>query len=587
MTMTRLFLPVLFTLVFGLRAAFAQQDQDVVWVQIEAQPSLTQASEQIRKYAERLEDVNGFALGSGWYGVALGPYTRADAETVLRVYRNEGLIPRDSYIALSATYRSQFWPAGINLLNLPQPTDPVTEITETSDVPSLEQVPAEPAVADETPSEARASEARLTRDERKELQSWLQWAGYYNAAIDGAFGRGTRASMAAWQADNGFEQTGVLTTLQRETLRKQYFAVLEGMDLRRETDFAAGVEMLIPRGVVKRGNTEFPFVHFDASGEIPAKVLLISQAGDQTTLFGLYDIMQTLEIVPLTGERKREKDSFVLTGENAKIVSHTEARLENGEIKGFTLVWPAGDEERRTRILGEMQASFERIDGVLDPAAGSNSAQSIDLLAGLELRKPKMARSGFFVDGNGTVVTTSEAVQGCSKITLEGDLEAQIVATDDSLGLAVLRPTKPLAPIRIAMLREGDARLQSDVAVSGYSYEGVLGAPTLTFGQLSDVRGLNGETSLKRLAMSALPGDAGGPVLDGQGSVIGMLLPRDGASTKALPEGVRFATGSDAIRTALASAGLNIQTDTPQTTLSAEDLARLGRDMTVLVSCWE
>ncbi|MEQ9695727.1 serine protease [Shimia sp. SDUM112013] len=585
--MTRLFLPVLFTLVFGLRAAFAQQDQDVVWVQIEAQPSLTQASEQIRKYAERLEDVNGFALGSGWYGVALGPYTRADAETVLRVYRNEGLIPRDSYIALSATYRSQFWPAGVNLLNLPQPTDPVTEITETSDVPSLEQVPAEPAVADETPSEARASEARLTRDERKELQSWLQWAGYYNAAIDGAFGRGTRASMAAWQADNGFEQTGVLTTLQRETLRKQYFAVLEGMDLRRETDFAAGVEMLIPRGVVKRGNTEFPFVHFDASGEIPAKVLLISQAGDQTTLFGLYDIMQTLEIVPLTGERKREKDSFVLTGENAKIVSHTEARLENGEIKGFTLVWPAGDEERRTRILGEMQASFERIDGVLDPAAGSNSAQSIDLLAGLELRKPKMARSGFFVDGNGTVVTTSEAVQGCSKITLEGDLEAQIVATDDSLGLAVLRPTKPLAPIRIAMLREGDARLQSDVAVSGYSYEGVLGAPTLTFGQLSDVRGLNGETSLKRLAMSALPGDAGGPVLDGQGSVIGMLLPRDGASTKALPEGVRFATGSDAIRTALASAGLNIQTDTPQTTLSAEDLARLGRDMTVLVSCWE
>ena len=40
----------------------------------------------------------------------------------------------------------------------------------------------------------------------------------------------------------------------------------------------------------------------DGSG---VRVLLISQSGDQGTLFGLYDIMQTLEIVPMEGPRDR------------------------------------------------------------------------------------------------------------------------------------------------------------------------------------------------------------------------------------------------------------------------------------------
>ena len=315
--------------------------------------------------------------------------------------------------------------------------------------------------------EARASEAALSRNEKMELQSWLQWAGYYNAAIDGAFGRGTRGSMAAWQADNGFEQTGVLTTLQRQTLRDQYFAVLEGMNLRLVTDVDAGIEMEIPTGVVAKARAEYPFVTYDATGDVPAQVLLISQAGDQNTLFGLYDIMQSLEIVPLEGERTRGKSSFVLTGADSKIVSHTEASLKDGEIKGFTLIWPAGDEERRSRILGEMKASFTRIDGVLDPATGDEAAQDINLLAGLQLRKPRLSRSGFFIDTQGHVVTTAEAVQNCTKVTLEQDYDAQVSVVDDALGIAILSPSQSLAPMGVASLREGAPRLTSEVRCCG------------------------------------------------------------------------------------------------------------------------
>ena len=50
---------------------------------------------------------------------------------------------------------------------------------------------------------------------------------------------------------------------------------------------------------------EPPFVHYGERGGSGVRVLLISQPGDQSTLFGLYDILQTLEIVPLDGERER------------------------------------------------------------------------------------------------------------------------------------------------------------------------------------------------------------------------------------------------------------------------------------------
>ena len=84
-------------------------------------------------YAADLPDVNGFSLGGGWYAVALGPYNADDAETVLRGYRNEGRIPRDSFIAYSPAFRQQFWPVGANLLNV-VPLAPALSAEQADDI---------------------------------------------------------------------------------------------------------------------------------------------------------------------------------------------------------------------------------------------------------------------------------------------------------------------------------------------------------------------------------------------------------------------------------------------------------------------
>ncbi len=566
----------------------AQSADDVVYIQIEAQPSLTSAERRLRDYTGTVGDVNGFALRGGWYGIALGPYSPLEAAETLRDLRRQGLVPRDAYLAAASEYGRQFWPVGAQQ-SAPETAAPAAP-APTPDAPVIAapaEEPAAPAVIDESPREARESEGLLNAEERKQLQIALEWAGFYNSAIDGAFGRGTRNAMAEWQRSAGYEVTGVLTTRQRADLLGRYNAILEGMDMTLVSDMRAGIDIELPLGAVTFDRYEAPFAIFGPKGDSGARALLISQPGQRETLWGLYEIMQTLEIVPLKGERSRDRDSFVLTGANARIVSHTEARLSNGRIKGFTLVWPAGDEERRTRILNLMKASFRTTDGVLDPAQVSDSGQAVDLVSGLQIRKPRESVAGFFVDRSGMVLTSAAALEGCGRITLEGVYEASLVAQDAALGVAVLRPQSPLAPRGIAAFLSDTPRLKSEVAVAGYPFGGVLPSPTLTYGSIEDLKGLAGEEQFKRLALASAPGDAGGPVLDAGGAVLGMLLPREQPGGRTLPDEVAFAADSERILAFLRGAGVQGSQTPGESALAPEDLTATATGMTVKVSCWD
>ncbi len=579
--MTRVFTAILLFLLVGLRAATAQQDQGV-WVQVEAQPSLREAQDRAQDYARELPDVNGFRLNSGWYAIVIGPYLRSDAEQVLRVYRTEGQIPRDSFITFSSSLGQQFWPVGANVLNRGTVAPPVEPEQPTVDTLS----DATPQVSDETRSQALQSERLLTSQERKDLQTALQAAGFYNSTIDGAFGQGTRRSMADWQSFNGYEATGVLTTVQRAALIEDYNAPLISVGMARYTDDQAGISVDLPQEAIAFDRYEAPFAHFQSSSDLNAQALLISQEGGKSTLRALYEVMQSLEIVPLDGPRELRGDRFTLEGRGKGIVSYTEAALKDGKIKGFTLVWPEGDEARRARVLAAMKASFATTDAVLDSSAGADAEQRVDLVSGLQVRKPRLSRSGFFADASGTVLTVSEAADSCSRVTLDGDQELQVAWTDANLGVSVLRPRKSLAPINVAEFRSDQPRIQSEVAVSGFSYEGALGAPTLTFGQIADVRGLNGESGVKRLALAAQPGDAGGPVFDDSGSVVGMLLPSP-SEDRTLPRSVSLAVSTQGLNDVLTQAGISGQAAQETAEISPNELSRRANGMTVLVHCWD
>ena len=82
------------------------------------------------------------------------------------------------------------------------------------------------------------------------------------------------------------------------------------------------------------------------------------------------------------------------------------------------------------------------------------------------------------------------------------------------------------------------------------------------------------------------PGDAGGPVFDAGGSVLGMLLPeRTGAQQ--LPDDVRFAAKAEAIAAILNQAGVGASGGSSSQSVAPHDLMRMAEGMTVLVSCWD
>ncbi|MEM9394768.1 MAG: serine protease [Pseudomonadota bacterium] len=546
--------------------------QEQVWIQVEAQPTLEQAEQRARTYAAEFGNVVGYRLNSGWYAIAIGPYSTFEGERNLRNFRLLGDVPADSFISDGSGYAQRYWPSGT--------------AQETTQVTTAPAAPTPALGTQETVREARASEAALDRPAREALQVALKWYGFYSSTIDGAFGPGTRRAMSDYQIAFGEEVTGVLTTAQRARLLSAYDEDISALGMARVESNETGIALDMPLGRVAFSRFEPPFAHFEGAEQ--TKALLISQEGTGATLRSLYTTLQTLEVIPREGPRSIGRDSFEIRGESNLVSSYTYAALEDGFIKGFTLVWPREDSRLMVKAAELMRDSFEPIEGVLDPALADPSAkQSLDLLAGLQVRKPLRTLSGFFVTETGDVLTTDSSLQSCGRITI-GDTEAQLQVVDSDLGLVILSPAQRLAPMSVATFSETPGRLQSEVAVAGYPYSGLLDTATLSFGQLADLRGLQGEDTVSRLAIQVTPGDVGGPVLDSTGSVLGMLLPRADSGNQQLPENVNFAAAAAALAEGLDAAGLQVsRAAAPGESLPPERLAQLAAGMTVLVSCWE
>ena len=150
--------------------------------------------------------------------------------------------------------------------------------------------------------------------------------------------------------------------------------------------------------------------------------------------------------------------------------------LRDGEIKGFTLIWPPERDEQMARVLPMMQESFQSIPGALDPGAVSaDSDVGPDIVSGLTVRTPEMRRSGFYATASGAVVTTTEVVDGqCARILIDDVYQADVIARDAALGIAVLQPQQTLAPVAFADFNLSPPRRGSALSVAGFPYEGAL-----------------------------------------------------------------------------------------------------------------
>ncbi len=577
-----------------LLIAGASAAQDMHWIQIEAQPSLLEAETRARIYAQEFPDTQAHSIGSGWYAITLGPLPEDKADLRMSQLRARAAIPRDSFLATGANYRQRIYPIG----STPAAVTPAQtveaevvqeEATQVSVVETAESAASEQAspeqsiyVPDETLSVARASEGLLSREEKMDLQLYLQWAGYYNSTIDASFGRGTRRSMAAWQTDNGHEDTGVLTTAQREQLRAQYFAIFNGLGLETHRDLEAGISIDLPKEVVAFDAYAAPLAHFksqDASS--PAQIFLISAAGNRGDLAAIYRVLPTLSIVPMNIEKSLNKDRFVITGAGTSTRAFITASHKGGEIKGFGLIWPNQNEEQFDRLVAHMRKSFETFSGTLDPSL-SVAINDPETEFGVAIRKPAFVKSAVFVSDQGHAMTDTSNLEQCSSLTISGTYDAEIIARSET-GAGLLSPKSDFNPISYAKL--GNAVRKGDKTfLSSYPYGGRLGLASVTQATVIETTDLSGNAEKFRLDLLAEPGDFGGAVLDQSGNLTGILVSQDDTG-RVLPNNVNFAAATDALTSMMQSAGLRLRTGK---TDRLDDVALIATAQNILtpIECW-
>jgi len=569
--------------------AGASAAQDMRWIQIEAQPSLLEAETRARIYAQEFPDTQAHSIGSGWYAITLGPLPEDEADLRMSQLRARAAIPRDSFLATGANYRQRIYPIG------PTPTAVTPAQTAKADVvqeeaaqvsvsETVESAAPEPSITvhDETLSEARASEGLLSSEEKMDLQRYLQWAGYYNSTIDASIGRGTRRAMAAWQTDNGYEDTGVLTTAQRQRLRAQYFAIFDGLGLETHRDLEAGISIDLPKEVVAFDAYAAPLAHFKSQEtSSPAHVFLISAAGNRGDLAAIYGVLPTLSIVPMNIEKSLNKDRFVITGAGTTTRTFITASHASGEIKGFGLIWPNQNEEQFDRLVVHMRKSFDTFSGTLDPSL-SVAINDPETEFGVVIRKPAFVKSAVFVSDQGHAITDTSDLEQCSALTIGGTYDAEIIARSET-GAGLLSPKSDFNPISYAKL--GNAVRKGDKTfLSSYPYGGRLGLASVTQATVAETSDLSGNTEKFRLDFLAEPGDFGGAILDQSGNLTGILVSQDDTG-RVLPKNVNFAAASDALASMMQSAGLRLSSGKTQ---RLDDMALIASAQNILtpIECW-
>ena len=158
--------------------------------------------------------------------------------------------------------------------------------------------------------------------------------------------------------------------------------------------------------------------------------------------------------------------------------------------------------------------------------------------------------TGFLIDGKGYLVTNAHVVRNAKTVVVQnkkGDnFNARVIFTDFAKDLVILKieddSFKSLSNIPYGISKSA-VDLADPIFTLGYprNDEMVYGQ-----GYLSAKTGFDGDTLSCQIAIAANPGNSGGPVLNQDGEVIGVLSTR-----QVTAEGVVFAIQSKYIHSAL------------------------------------
>ena len=211
---------------------------------------------------------------------------------------------------------------------------------------------------------------------------------------------------------------------------------------------------------------------------------------------------------------------------------------------------------------------------------------------------PRASATGSgFVIAAGTVMTNAHVVRGCTRMTARNAagqiVTARIRAADPGRDLAILTVPADFGP-PLSFRETPPVQLGESVITYGFPLTGLLSSgPTLTTGSISALSGLRDNPAQFQISAPVQPGNSGGPLLDAQGNVVGIVTSKLNAAEVAkmtggdIPQNVNFA-----VKASEALAFLNEQGLRPWRGASAgpdrraADIGQIANPSTAFLSCF-
>lgn len=471
----------------------------------------------------------------------------------------------------------------------------------------------------------------LDLNSRMIIQDDLIWVGEYNGVIDGEIGSKTIAGIKAFQRAHRLPADGVLDRRTYELLSSEAGSARASAGFGMVLDEESGIRIGLPKTYLGPGKpTGRGTVWKHATEErFSVETIRISEYG--RTLEELYD-----ELLKVNGKsvtyKTQKYDWFVISGERKKDGKkyYTRYKIENGDIRGFSVTFDSRHSERYERFVIAMTNSFEpfaipamapkapelaavapdagsqgvddnpQIGNAVSPApsapttppaspgvdAGKTPPPEIssspkpdpEMAAGGPSEplpaggpKPFSSGSGFVVSPH-SLVTNAHVVEGCEEVVVGilGVAKRVIEDSANDLALIFIEDVYLPPPLPVAAATPG---LGEQVLALGYPLRSLLAESlNATVGNVSSMAGVGNDVRYLQMTAAVQPGNSGGPLMNLKGEVVGVVTSKLNAlvvasKTGDIPQSVNFAIKANVMRMFLEANG--IPSDLPISTNGA------------------
>lgn len=201
--------------------------------------------------------------------------------------------------------------------------------------------------------------------------------------------------------------------------------------------------------------------------------------------------------------------------------------------------------------------------------------------------------TGFCVNAEGYFVTNHHVIDGAVSIEARSPrnrYRLTPVFSDPTNDLALLKADERIAGV--AAFRAGPAaRLGESVVAIGYPLGGILGSsPQVTTGNVSSLIGLRDDTRTLQFTAPVQSGNSGGPLLDHDGTIIGVVCAKLDAArihelTGDVPQNVNFAIKSALVQSFLDAVGVEYRLKPWERARNPAEIAAEAQGYVVRIEC--